>query len=68
MKGSSEDASIPFGRDKKKITVGRGRGVNGWRRGHGRKKKIMIRYGGGQERIPESQQSDWKYATLGGSR
>ena len=63
-KGSSEDASIPLGREKKVIVGGRGKEGPGWERGQGEEEGNMIRHGGA-ERSLEGQQKEWKYVTWG---
>jgi hypothetical protein len=68
-KGPSEDASIPLGREKKAIMGGRGeRDLDG--RGEGKEKGEYDQVLGGQEqeRSPEGQQKEWKYATSRGGR
>jgi hypothetical protein len=45
-KGPSENTSIPLGREKKAIMVGRGRERSGWKRGQGGEKGDIFRYWG----------------------
>jgi hypothetical protein len=44
LKGTSEDASIPLGREKKAISGDRGREGPGWEKRQGGEKENMIRY------------------------
>jgi hypothetical protein len=64
LKGPSEDASIPLERKKKAVTGVRGTEGPGWERG-GENGKMTRYWVGGQERSPEGQQNEWKYATSG---
>jgi hypothetical protein len=66
QKGPSEDASLLLGRKKK--AEDRGREGPGWEtEGEGGTGPSMAMGGWGkrQERSPEGQQKEWKYATLG---
>jgi len=56
--GPSEDTSIPLRRGNKIIIGGRGKKERSWRRGRVRCK---VR----QERSPEGQENEWKYAHTG---
>ena len=65
QKGPSEDASIPLGREKKATKgVGERQREGGVWVGEGRRKGEMTRYV--QDRSPEGQQNQWKYAASGG--
>jgi len=62
-KGSSVEAPIPLRKWKKRIMGGRGREEPGWERGEN---KGRFRYERRQERIPESQENEHKYALVWG--
>ena len=66
LKGPSDDASIPLGREKKTIMTGRGRKGHVWERGVGRGEQEhdqILRVG--QERSSYGQQNEWIYVISG---
>jgi hypothetical protein len=67
LKDPSEDASVPFGREKKATTRWGGRDLGG--NGVGAEEGSMIRYRVREKDwSPEDQQKEWKHETLGGKR